>query len=44
MPQKLLGVLVVALLGSSGTQAVAQNIVQYTPEPLLMNASDLVPV
>ncbi len=44
MYQKLLGVLVAALLGSSGMQAIAQNIVQYTPEPLLMNASDLVPV
>ncbi|MFC0154815.1 hypothetical protein ACFFJ4_14685 [Xanthomonas dyei] len=33
-----------ALIGITATQAVAQNVVQYVPEPLLMNGSDLVPV
>lgn len=33
-----------ALIGVTATQVLAQNVVQYVPEPLLMNGSDLVPV
>lgn len=36
--------LVLAIAGAISAQAVAKNIVQYAPEPLLMNGSDLVPV
>ncbi|WP_372469976.1 hypothetical protein ABQY74_019345 [Xanthomonas sp. WHRI 7064] len=44
MYRRLLYSLVVAMTGVISAQAVAQNVVQYTPEPLLMNGSDLVPV
>ncbi|MBB5863696.1 hypothetical protein [Xanthomonas sp. 3058] len=44
MYRPLLFSLVVTIAGLVSTQAIAQNVVQYTPEPLLMNGSDLVPV
>ncbi|MBB4129841.1 hypothetical protein [Xanthomonas sp. 3075] len=44
MYRPLLFSLAVTIVGLVSTQAIAQNVVQYTPEPLLMNGSDLVPV